>query len=65
MGVDVTYQRLLKLKIVIKFMRTKVKKFILQCPICQKTDARKIEDNDIPFTTSSDVIIESLNMDFF
>jgi hypothetical protein len=64
MGVDVTCQRLLKSKIIIKFMRTKVKKFILQCPVCQKTDTRKRENNDIPFTTSSDVIMESLNMDF-
>jgi transposase InsO family protein len=64
MGVDSTIQRLLKAKIELKYMRTKVKKFIHQCPVCQKTDARKVENNGVPFTSSSDVIMDVINMDF-
>ena len=61
---DDTIRRLLKVNLRFPFMTSKVKKFIYQCPVCQKMSAVKVINNAAPFTSSSYTIMESLNMDF-
>ena len=63
-GVEDTISKLHKGKIFFKYMRTKVKKFIRECPTCQKISASKFLNNASPFTTSSSNIMECINMDF-
>ena len=63
-GVDDTVRKLLKANLRFPYMRAKVKKFLKECPVCQKMSASKVTNNAAPFTSSSYSIMESLNIDF-
>jgi transposase InsO family protein len=47
-----------------KFLRQKVKRFILECPCCQKMSQLKVPIHAHPFTTSAYSPMEVLNIDF-
>jgi transposase InsO family protein len=63
-GVVSTVRRLLQSKIKWPYMRQHVRRFIKNCPVCQKRDATKFPTHAHPFTTSTYVPMECLNVDF-
>jgi hypothetical protein len=44
-------------------MREHVKKFISECPVCQKLDYRNVKNHTEPYTTASMEPMETLNID--
>ena len=62
--VERTVKRLLRLKLKWKFLRQKVKKFIQECPCCQKMSQIKIPIAAHPFSASTFTPMECLNIDF-
>ena len=62
-GVDRTLHRLREKKIVFKYQRALVKKFISECPWCQKSDERTVQMGVVPTTLSSIVAMQRLALD--
>jgi len=62
--VERTVKRLLRLNLKWKFLRQKVKKFIQECPCCQKMSQIKIPIAAHPFSASTFTPMECLNIDF-
>lgn len=63
-GVNTTVRRLVQSKLKWAYMRQHVKHFIRNCPLCQKLRAEKFPTHPNPFTTSTDVPMQCLNIDF-
>jgi transposase InsO family protein len=63
-GVKNTVKRLVRSKLNWPYMRQHVKHFIRNCPVCQKLSASKFPTYAHPFTTSTYVPMECLNIDF-
>ena len=64
MGVQSTLQRLLDFGLNWLHMRQRVKNFVKNCPVCQKLSAVKFPNYSHPFTTSTYVPMQCLNIDF-
>ena len=62
-GVDRTLQRFGEKKIVFKYQGALVKKFIRECPWCQKSDERTVPMGVVPTTLSSIVAMQRLALD--
>jgi transposase InsO family protein len=64
MGVQNTIRRLIQSKMKWPYMRQHVKHFIRNCPLCQKLRAEKFPTRPHPFTTSTNIPMHCLNIDF-
>lgn len=64
MGVQNTVRRLIQSKMKWPYMRQHVKHFIRNCPLCQKLRADKFPTHPHPFTTSTNIPMHCLNIDF-
>lgn len=62
-GVERTVQKLQEKGETFLYMREKVRKFIKQCPCCQKMSVLKIPIHTHPFTTAAYQPMERLNVD--